>query len=218
MKQVDIDYLDGEFTVQESEPATLAELVAVLGTEDAVIDDATSNLRYRNKYPRVYAAVSKEVTSRHGFGRKVVEQKKLKDGTLRDVLESENNHLRRFLKGEADEEGNIVSPAPEGNREILAGLFNEIAPNAPLYVEGERRGGGGKVSAAAIELANKIIANGEEKVEEAAARIESTVANYKVGRDGEGKITPESLARGVQALQKDAEAKAKRAAAASLGI
>lgn len=218
MQQVDIDYLDGEFTIQENEPSTLAELQALLGTEEAVVDEVTSNLRYRNKYPRVYREVSKLVTERHGFPRKVVDQKKLRDNTVRDVLESENDHLRSFWKGRAGEDGTITEPAPEGNRELLAGLFTEVAngSQSALYIEGERRSGGGKVSAATTELANKIFANGTEKVNEAAERIEANVAGYKVGRDAEGQVTVESLARGIQALQKDAEAKAKRAANAAL--
>lgn len=220
MQQVDIDYLDGEFTIQEQEPSTLAELQELLGAEAAVVDEVTSNLRYRNKYPRVYREVSKLVVERHGFPRAVVDTKKLKDGTVKDVLESENDHLRAFWKGRADAEGKIETPAPAENREALASLFAEVAngSQSALYIEGERRAGGGKVSAAATEMANKIHANGVEKVEEAARRIEETVSGYKVGRDAEGAVTVESLARGIQALQKDAEAKAKRAATASLGI
>lgn len=218
MKQVDIDYLDGEFTVQEQEPSTIADVVALLGTEEAVVDETTANLRYRNKYPRVYKAVSAAVESQHGFPRAVVDKKTGKDGTVRDVKESENDHLRAFLKGRADDEGKITTPAPEGNRDILQALFSEIANSSPLYVEGEGRRGGGKVSAAHTELANKALAAGPEKLEAVIAHIEGTVSGYKLGRDADGNVTAESLARGIQALEKDALAKAKRAAAGGLGL
>lgn len=212
---VDIDYLDGEFTVQEQEPATLAELVSILGTESAVIEDATSNLRYRNKYPRVYKAVSKAIAE-VGFARAVVDTKTLKGGEVRNVLESENDHLRAFLKGrpEKDEtsgEDVIKTPAPPENRATLQELFAKIANEQPLFVQGERTGGGGKVSAAALEAANKFFAMGAEKVETTAAKIEELVPGYKVGRDAEGGVTPESLARGIAALDKKMIADAKAA-------
>lgn len=217
MKTVDLDYLDSAFTIQYQAPATVAELVPVLGTEDDVVDYAVDTLMYRNKYPRDYKAVSKAVIERHGFARKVVDTKKNKDGTQKDVLESENDHLRRFLKGDTDDDGNIVSPAPEENEAILRELFVEIAGSSPLYVEGEgRRGGGGKVSAANLELANKLFA--ANKTEEAVSKIEEAVPGYKIGRDGDGNVTIESLARGVQAMEKEAIAKAKRTAAAGLGL
>lgn len=215
-KTEEIDYLDGEFQVNESTPATLAELVQVVGTEDAVIDDAVSNLRYRNKYPRVYKAVSAAVEKDHSFPRAVVEQKKNKDGTVRDVKESEMDHLRAFLKGRPNEAGEITDPAPVSNRYTLASLFGEIAPNAPLYVEGDRRGGGGKISAAALDAANKFIALGADKVDTVVGKIESIVPGYKIGRDADGAVTVESLARGIQALQKHEEAKAKANAMAGL--
>lgn len=219
MKSTDIDYLDGEFTVQESEPSTIEEIVKVLGTEDAVVDETTSNLRYRNKYPRVYKKVSLAVEKDHAFPRAVVSTKTLKDGTVRNVHESENDHLRAFLKGREEEtevdgkkESKIVTPAPEGNRAILQDLFSSVANSEPLFVQGERTGGGGKVSAAALETANKFFAAGADKVEASAAKIEEMVPGYKIGRDSDGAVTPDSLARGIQALDKKmiADAKAQR--------
>lgn len=219
MKQDDIDYLDGEFTVQEDVPTTIEELKPLLGTEDAIVDEVAANLRYRNKYPRVYKAVSARVVSDHGFPRAVKETKKNADGTVKNVLESENDHLRAFLKGRANEEGVIVDAAPEANRATLQSLFTEIATAAPLYLEGEgRRGGGGKVSAGALEMANKFFAAGTEAVERACGKIEADVPGYKIARDSDGSATPESLARGIQALQKAAEAKAKRESMAGLGV
>lgn len=224
MNTTDIDYLDGEFTVQESEPSTLAEVVTIVGTEAAVIEDAVSNLRYRNKYPRVYKKVSAEVAAKHAFPRAVVSTKTLKDGAVRNIHESENDHLRAFLKGREEEvtgedgktETKIVTPAPEGNREILTGLFTSIANSEPLYVEGDRKGGGGKVSAASLETANKFFAAGADKVEAVAKKIEEMVPGYSVGRDSDGAITPDSLARGIQALDKKLVNDAKQQRMASL--
>ena len=78
-------------------------------------------------------------------------------------------------------------------------------------------GGGHAGAEAALAAANTIIPAGEENVEAKVEVIESSVPGYKVGRDGDGQVTPESLARGVQALQKklakDALEKAKAALA-----
>lgn len=214
-QSTEIEYLDGEFTVNETEPSTLEELTLLLGTEEAVVDEVTSNLRYRNKYPRVYKLASAAVAAL-GFARAVIDTKTLKDNTIREVKESENDHLRAFLKGRFDKEGNVVSPAPEGSREKLQSLFDEIANAQPLYAKGERTAGGGKVSQAATDLANKFFAAGVDKVEEVGAKIESLVPGYKIGRDADGAITVEALARGVQTLNKHEERKAKLAAAAAL--
>src|SRR5690349_21346721 len=117
MKPVEIDYLDGKFTVNSSMPSTLAEMLPVLGTEEAVIDEVTDNLLYRNKYPRVYKAVSAELVLAHAFPRAVIDQKKAKDGTLRDIHESVNDHIRRALTGTQevkDDAGNVIKPATPG--------------------------------------------------------------------------------------------------------
>lgn len=213
MKTTEIDYLDGEFQVNESEPSTITECVELIG-EDAVVDETTSNLRYRNKYPRVYRKVSDLVAGKHSFPRIVLKEETKKDGTIKKVYESENNHLRAFLKGRFDGETQ-VSPAPEGSRDILQTLFTEVATSEPLYVKGERTGGTGKISQAAMDAANTIVADGRE--EEVAGQIESLVPGYKVGRDVDGNTTIESIARGVQALEKHLANKAKRDAAALLG-
>lgn len=183
----DIDYLDGEFTVQESEPSTIAELTEMIG-EAAVVDETTSNLRYRNKYPRVYKAVSKAIEP--DFPRDVKETKTLKDGTTREVKISENDHLRAYLLTGDDA------------RARLAELFTSIAQSEPLYVKGERSGGGGKVSQANLDAANGWFAEGVDVVEDKVSIIESMVPGYKVGRDADGAPTPESVARGIAALNK----------------
>ena len=198
----DTEYLDGTFVVQEPEPATLQEVVDLIG-EEAVREQAVSNLYYRNKYPRVYKKVSEAIAST--FPRPVKETKTLKDGTVRDVLVDVGVHLRQYLA------------TGEEAKTKLAELFASIGPAEPLYVKGERIAGGGKVSQAATKIANDKFAAGEEVVAASVAKIEETVPGYKIGRDADGEVTPESLARGVQALQKHLEAQAKAQAASLLG-
>lgn len=199
----EIDYLDGDFTVQESEPATIQELIDLIG-EEAVVENVNSNLRYRNKYPRVYRKVSEAINGE--FPRAVKEEKKNKDGTVKNVLVSEMDHLRKYAES-----------SPEASNRLQE-LFNQIAPSEPIYVKGERSGGGGKVSQAAQDSANTVIAAGDDKVESVVSKIEETVPGYKVGRDAEGNITPESLARGISALQRKLEQDAKKASKSLLGI
>lgn len=214
MKNTEIDYLDGEFQVQENEPDTLAELTAEFG-EQMIVDETTSNLRYRNKYPRVYRKVSEAVVAA-GFPKAIVSTKKLKDGTERKVHESENDHLRAFLNGRKDDAGTITEPAPDGSREKLQELFNSVATSEPLYVKGERTAsGGGKVSQAALDSANGFFAKGDDAVETTISKIEELVPGYKIGRDAEGNPTVESVARGIMALNRHL-AKQAAAQAASL--
>lgn len=209
--------MDGEFQVQEEEPSTIEEVIAIIG-EEGVVTETTSNLRYRNKYPRVYKAVSKAVVDA-GYPRAVIDTKVLKDKTERKVYESENDHLRAFLNGRFEGKGEDrkqIEAAPEGSRETLQALFNQHATEQPLYVKGERAGGGGKVSQQAMETANSWFAAGDDVVEERIATIEGLVSGYKVGRDSDGAPTPESCARGIQALQKQLQKNALAQAAAAL--
>ncbi len=53
---------------------------------------------------------------------------------------------------------------------------------------------------AAIKNANLFFAQGDDVVADKVQVIESMVPGYKVGRDAENSVTPESLARGIQAL------------------
>ncbi len=96
MRTEEINYLDGEFAVSEDEPSTIAELTELIG-DSAIVDETTSNLRYRNKYPRVYGLVSRALVETHGFAKPVKEIKKLKDGTERKVYISDMDHIRGFV-------------------------------------------------------------------------------------------------------------------------
>lgn len=206
----EVEYLDGEFKVPEQEPATIQEVIEIIG-EDAVRDEAVSNLRYRNKYPRVYrkvsAAIEKEFPRPQAEKDGAAVTKTYKDGTVKPVLVSEMDHLRKFLES-----------GPEA-RERLEGLFSEIAPSEPLYVKGERTGGGGKIAQSALDAANGLLAKGDEAVEKAISVIEEQIGGgYKVGRNGENEVSPESLARGIQALNKKLQADALKASKAALGV
>jgi hypothetical protein len=192
MRTEEINYLDGEFVVNEEEPSTIQELTDLIG-DGAVVDETNSNLRYRNKYPRVYALVSKAIVER-GFAKAEKERKQVgKEGskTEKIIYISDMDHIRSFLQ--QDE---------ATNRPILQELFDSIAPAQPLYVKGERTGGGGKISQAALDSANEFFAKGVETVESVATQIEALVPGFKLTRDTDGNATPESLARGIQALER----------------
>lgn len=199
-EQTEVEYLDGEFTILESEPSSIEELTGLIG-EEAVVENVNANLRYRNKYPRVYRKVSEAIKGEHP--RAVKEEKPLKDGTMRKVYVSEMDHIRDYLKT-----GN-------GAKDRLAELFKSIATSEPMYVKGERTGGGGKIPQSAIDSANQFFAAGEDRVEQVISKIEETVPGYKVGRDADGNPTPESVARGVVALNKHL---VKQAQAQALGV
>lgn len=199
----EIDYLDGEFSVQENEPSTLLELTSLIG-EQGVIDETVSNLRYRNKYPRVYKIVSREI-GELGFAKPVKEEKTNKDGTIKKIHVSDMDHAREFLKAD-----------PETHRPILQDLFSKVGSAEALYVKGERAGGGGKISQAALDAANGFFALGDDIVEEKVTIIENLVPGYKVGRDSDGAATPESVARGVMALNRFLQKQAQNAALGAL--
>ncbi len=200
MTPVEVDYLDGEHTVTENEPS-LKELVKTYG-EEFVRKYCVDNLRYRNKHPRVYTKVSDEVAKT--FPKVVVKEEVRKDKSVRKVYESEIDHLRRYEK----EQG---TKAKEHNSK----LFNSIAPSEPLYIEGQR--GAGKVSEKAVETANLFFAQGDDIVEEKVKFIEAYIPNYHVERDGDGNVTVEGLARGVQALNRYAVKQAQKQVIGVLG-
>ncbi len=209
-----IEYLDGEFTVEENEPSTLQECIDLIG-ESGVVAETTSNLRYRNKYPRVYRLVSDAIlpsfpkAQKVGRdGKPVVKTVKGKNGEAESttpVLVDATEHLRQFLAVSDD------------NRAKLQELFNTIAPEQAIYVKGERTGGGGKISQKAMDTANAKFAAGAEAVEAAIEVIEENVPGYKVARDADGEATPETLARGVSALGRYLEQKAAKEQKALLG-
>lgn len=216
-KSIEVPYLDDEFKINETVPTTLAELAEAGINEQDVIEGCVSDLRYRNKYPRVYKKASKLVAERHSFARAVAKQIKRKDGTFRDELESPMDHLRAFLNGRKDDDGNVTVPAPEGSRETLQGILTEVGPAEPIWVKGERAGVIGKVSQAAQDAANGIFAQGSEVVEQRIAVIEENVPGFKVDRDEEGNATPESLARAIMALEKELKRQAEVQKKALLG-
>lgn len=198
-------FLDSEFKVEGQDPNTIDELKALIG-EQAIVDECVSNLYYRNKYPRVYDKVSKAIAT--AFPKTVKEEKTLKSGEVRKVYISDMDHIREYLK--TNGEDNAV-------RSQLQELFKTYNDSEPLYVKGERTGGGGKIAQGTLDAANGFFAEGIEVVEEKVGIIENMVPGYKVGRDGDNNPTPETLARGIQALEKHLQNAAKRQAAGALG-
>lgn len=193
-----VEYLDGEFEVIESQPSLISEVSALIG-EDGVVTQAVNNLYYRNKYPRVYDAVSKAVVEA-GFKKAEKSRETKKDGTEKINYVSDMEHLRAYL-ATGDEA-----------RQSLQALFEKHGAEQPLYVKGERIGGGGKISQSALDAANNYLAMGDDVVERVVTGIETEIGGtFKIGRDSEGSVTPESLARGIQTLNKVMEARAKAA-------
>lgn len=212
MQLEEVKLLNGEFTLNASAPTTVEEAAAALGgSVENVVEEAVSNVRYRNWYPRVYGKASEAIT-KDGFpkeqavdknGTPLVKAKK--DGTETKVMESDMDHLRRFVDG------------GEENKEILGGILSGLCESEPLFVQGERVGGGGKIAANILEEAKKRIAAGDEVVDKTVAAVEATVPGYKVGRTPEGAVTEESLARGIAAYTKYKLDEAKKGALAGLG-
>lgn len=210
MQNTEIDYVDSELQVQEDEPSTIAELIALIG-EEAVVENVNSNLRYRNKYPRVYRKTSAALVAAGKTRAQKLDKagepvtKKTKDGIITPVLVDPIEHLRQVISEGADSKAQVLS------------ILTPIAQGEPMFVKGERAGGGGKVSKAAEDAANAKFAAGDAAVEQAITVIEENVPSYKVGRDPEGNATPESLARGIQALQKKLAADAMEKSKSILG-
>jgi hypothetical protein len=178
MIETDVDYLDDKITVTEQEPATLDDLVQTYGAE-FVRQYFVSNLRYRNKHPRVYAKASTELTE--------IEPKAVKkEEAGRKIYESDIDHCRRCY---------VIDP------DTTTETITRIAQTEPLYVKGERVGAG-RISQGALDAANQMFESGDDIVEQNVAVIESTMPGFRVGRDGEGKVTPETLARGIGALNR----------------
>lgn len=195
MQLVEVEYLDGKIKVEENEESTLAELVALLGTEENVFEEVTSNIRYRNKHPRVYRKAALEiqgmkVQNEETFGdlypRSVKKNEKNKDGTEKPVYVSDIEYLRSVYKLDPD---------------LVSETISKYASSEPLYAKGERLGGG-RIPQSCTDAANGLFALGDDKVESVIKVIEEQVPNYKVARDLDNSATPESLARGINALEK----------------
>jgi hypothetical protein len=188
MVEVEIAYLRKLHKVKEKEPSNLRELVDLIG-EAAIVENTNANLRYRNKYPRVYKRMSAEVI-KLGFPRRV------KDHETGECID-EMEHLFEFRKQSPE---NVI---------VLQNLFETIANEEPLYVRGDRVGSGGRVAQGALDAATRYFAEGNDMVMQKTALIEEMIPGYTVGRDGNGMVTPESLARGIQTLQRHLTNQAK---------
>ena len=180
MIKTKVTYLNKSIVVEEDEPSTIPEMTMMLG-EDFFVFNAIANLRYRNKYPRVYKRVSVEL-EKQGF------KKDSKD---------DMDHIR------------AVWAESDMNKPVIIELFKRIANEEPLYVKGERIGGG-RVAQGALDAAHRYFAEGPEEVARVRDKIEDMLPSYRVGRDIDGSITPETLARGIQTLQRHLLSQAKQ--------
>src|SRR4030095_3479371 len=148
MIKTKVFYIRKEFVVEEEEPSTIPELSSLIG-EDAIITNTNANLRYRNKYPRVYKRMSVEV-AKLGFAppvKKIVDEK--------PVYVDDIEHISAYLAAD-----------PEGHRPVLQELFQRIAKEEPLYLKGDRVGGGGRIAQSALDAANRDFAERPEEIVE----------------------------------------------------
>lgn len=186
----EVAYLDDQILVKEETEDTLADIVAVYG-EEFVRKYFVSNLRYRNKHPRVYKKASAELVPFLSL------KFKTQPGTEKKIYEKPLDHLHRCYKK---------------NAELTTAVISKFAQSEPLYVKGDRTGVGGKISQTAIDNANTFFAEGDDVVEGKVLTIEALVPNYKVERDEQNAVTPDGLARGIQMLSNHLDRQAKETA------
>ncbi len=184
MIKTKISYLNKKIIVEEEQPSTIKELVTLIG-EEGVVSNTIANIYYRNKYPRVYKRVSDELT-RRGFPPVEVEGK----------MQDEMQQLRAFY---------VSKPA---HAAMLQEMFETAAREEPLFIKGDRSGGG-KVSQGALDAAHRYIAEGPDKVSDAVTTIEDMLPGFRVSREPNGEVAPESLAKGIQTLQRHLISKSK---------
>lgn len=189
----EVKLLNGNYTVLAPTPSTMEELVALLGSLDAVMDEAIANLRYRNYNARIYGKGSDAIKDEFPKAEKSREKREGKDDKV--VYEADMDHLRRFIEGN------------EVNNAALKVVFDKLAATEPLYVKGERSASAGKISDAAKESSKTFFAAGPDTVKKIVGQIEANYPGYKIVVDAEGMPSEEGLARGIQSLNKYIKAK-----------
>lgn len=203
MTETEVDYLDGEITVLEQEPTEIAELLTIDGlTQKQIVEETVSNCRYRSKHPRVYKKTSetlKALTPRAETAKSKEDREK--SPNKKPIFVSHLEHCRALLKLDRVKTTEVLS---------------KFALEEPLYVRGPAVGGTGRINAKSLAAANNYFAEGPERVEAVAKMIEDLVPSFKVARDEDDAVTPESLARALMALTKHMEKDAARRAEAAL--
>lgn len=212
MTTKETDVLYGNITLALPVPSSVEEFDASVGIGECLasgIDD----IIYRNTLPRLYRGVAAKYIE-NGQSKPQATDKSgspkfntRKDGSQTPVLVSDIDFI-----GKLYEEAN-----DEGKAEIVA-VFEEVKSSLPFYEKGTGGGGGGRISEAAMQSANGVIAAGTEAIEKIVSAIEERVAGFTVARDPDGNVGVESLARGIQALEKKLVADAKKAAAGILSL
>lgn len=209
MKDQNIDVLYGNCEVTFKVPSTVEESDNLIGAGET-LNGSNSDIMYRNTLPRFYKAVSKALVD-DGYAK---QSQKNKDGSVKTTTKADKSVVE---VSESDIE-HIERVRAEGDAELqtkIGDLLRSTATSFPFYAEGAR-GGSGKLPQAILDAVEPFFVAGPDSVENAVANLEKAVPGYKVMRDSDGAVTRESLARGVQALNKKIEADAKKSALATL--
>ena len=175
------DILYGNITVTHNVPAQCVEddlRTFGLSLGD-VLDGFIADCVARNFLPRLYRGISKTLVS-EGHPKKVISEMDKKV-----IYESDIVHIGRIWSN------------GKGLQKQITALAQEQASTIPFFSSLDR-GGSGRISQRALDAANKWFADGVETTK--AEMIEGMIAGYKVQRDPDGNLTPEGLARGIQAF------------------
>jgi hypothetical protein len=195
MKERETDVLYGNVTVTHPVPSNYEEGDKMVGITGGVLDGFNSDCVARNFLPRLYRETAKSFIERF--------PKKNNGTDDKPVVPTDIAYL-----------GQLWDEHKDLRREIESTLMKK-AREVPFY-QSIQTSGGGKISQAAIDAANKFIAEGREV--KSAEYIEDNVPGYTVQRGPDGKPTLEGLARGVQALQRHLKNIAIRQAEAKLEL
>lgn len=200
-KTIEIDVLYGSFTISKEVPATYDEADTLLGETGGALDGFIADCTARNFLPRLYREVSKKLVELGHAREQTGEGPAKKDGTKNPVFETHIAHVER-----------VRAAGDDALKATIGTMLTDTAAAIPYYEKGERTGFGGKVAQSALDGANRLFAQGDDKVEETIKAIEAHVPGYKVARDADQQATPESLARGISAFIKHTQEAAKKQA------
>ncbi len=200
-----ISVLYDTFDIIKSVPSTYDEGDKLVGEIGGLLDGWLSDCIARNFLRRLYRDVSAKLVEK-GWPRAVIKTEKRAGKDDINIYESHIVHI-----------GRIHDESKETEFKAYIGkLLQETATTIPLYEAGDRQSTGGRINQGSIDAANEFFAQGDEQVEKTATLIEAMVPGYKIGRDEQLAVTPETLARGIQALEKHIEKEAKSKAKAAL--
>ena len=143
----------------------------MIGEVGGTLENAINDIVARNFLPRLYAEVAKQFLGEFPKSKKELTN-------IAYVGELWDNH--KELRKQINE------------------AFQVAKESVPFYSSPER-GGGGKISQAAMDGANKYFAGGKQ---ESVAKFIEEQCGYVAQRDEDNAVTIEGLARGIQALER----------------